>query len=316
MAFNIYVKLDVPEALRRGHPFNLSPAGGVWIPIPDDIDQESRELIAKRLKETYLEKINTSTWTLDISTLAPEPTIAGVVEAIRTYEAKQEAAKAKEAAEAEAKNLRSQREREAAVQKLRERLAARETKESYGDLWAVLDTPLAYTNDGQTYPPRVGLTDAERADLDAWLAEIAAENERRKADVVRRKAEIEAAALLKADAHAAERALWVEERGSPRLRRLGAEKIEHDAVYQDERLAAERPGWAWSTKRSRITTSRATLRRRRSTCWTRRARRPRTPSSAIAAGGVRRPRTRRKKPTGTGRSSKRNTAAWQRSSTG
>ena len=33
MAFNIYVKLDVPEALRRGHPFNLSPAGGVWISV-------------------------------------------------------------------------------------------------------------------------------------------------------------------------------------------------------------------------------------------------------------------------------------------
>lgn len=42
-----------------------------------------------------------------------------------------------------------------------------------------------------------------------------------------------------------ERADWIAEHGSERLRRLVAEGIEHDAVYRDERLAVDRPGWDW-----------------------------------------------------------------------
>jgi hypothetical protein len=38
---------------------------------------------------------------------------------------------------------------------------------------------------------------------------------------------------------------WIEEHGSPRLRRLVKEGFEYGAVYRDERLALERPGWAW-----------------------------------------------------------------------
>src|SRR5690625_2192650 len=43
---------------------------------------------------------------------------------------------------------------------------------------------------------------------------------------------------------AAEREEWGREHGSPRLRRLLEEEIEHGAVYFDERFAAERPGWS------------------------------------------------------------------------
>lgn len=38
---------------------------------------------------------------------------------------------------------------------------------------------------------------------------------------------------------------WIAEHGSDRLQRLVAEGIKHDAVYYEERLAAERPGWAY-----------------------------------------------------------------------
>jgi hypothetical protein len=44
-----------------------------------------------------------------------------------------------------------------------------------------------------------------------------------------------------------ERAAWVNEFGSRRLKRLLAENIEHMAVYRDERLALDMPGWAWLT---------------------------------------------------------------------
>lgn len=43
----------------------------------------------------------------------------------------------------------------------------------------------------------------------------------------------------------AEQAAWVEQHGSERLQQLVAEEIEHAAVYRDERLALERPGWCW-----------------------------------------------------------------------
>jgi hypothetical protein len=39
---------------------------------------------------------------------------------------------------------------------------------------------------------------------------------------------------------------WIAEHGSPRLRRLTAEGIEHESVYMEERLAAERPDWCWA----------------------------------------------------------------------
>lgn len=49
-------------------------------------------------------------------------------------------------------------------------------------------------------------------------------------------------------AEAAEREAWIREYGSPRLRRLLEEGIEHGTVYRDERLALERPDWSYNDK--------------------------------------------------------------------
>ena len=57
-------------------------------------------------------------------------------------------------------------------------------------------------------------------------ARIAAENAAKQAAIVEKRA-------------------WIEAHGSPRLKRLLAEGIEHDAVYRDERLAHDYPGWTW-----------------------------------------------------------------------
>jgi len=46
-------------------------------------------------------------------------------------------------------------------------------------------------------------------------------------------------------AAAAEKRAWIEAHGSQRLKRLLAEGIEHDAIYRDERLAHDCPGWTW-----------------------------------------------------------------------
>jgi hypothetical protein len=40
---------------------------------------------------------------------------------------------------------------------------------------------------------------------------------------------------------------WAQQHGSTRLQRALAEGIECEAVYRDERLAVERPGWVWAS---------------------------------------------------------------------
>jgi hypothetical protein len=49
------------------------------------------------------------------------------------------------------------------------------------------------------------------------------------------------------EAAAADQRSWIEAHGSPRLRRLLIEQIEHGAVYRDERLAYELPQWVFDS---------------------------------------------------------------------
>lgn len=68
-----------------------------------------------------------------------------------------------------------------------------------------------------------------------------ADKEAAQAEHARREAEKEAARQQEL----VERKAWAEQHGSTRLRRLLAEEIECTAVYRDERLAHDRPGWLW-----------------------------------------------------------------------
>jgi len=90
---------------------------------------------------------------------------------------------------------------------------------------------------------------------DVWNAAIDERNRRN--DEIYTKGHAQASALAaqaaegdaKAEADAeAERRQWIEVHGSDRLKRLVEEEIEHEAVYLDERLALDRPGWRWERK--------------------------------------------------------------------
>ena len=75
------------------------------------------------------------------------------------------------------------------------------------------------------------------------LAEAEVEAEKQRAESVRRM-EAEVAAAAEAEAIETEsRNAWIEAHGSDRLRRLAREGIECRAVYRDEFIAFERPGW-------------------------------------------------------------------------
>lgn len=72
---------------------------------------------------------------------------------------------------------------------------------------------------------------------DAW-AEAAAEFDRLRARIEARKAETEAKEREERDA-------WIAAHGSERLRLARECEFPCDAIYRDERLSKERPGWTW-----------------------------------------------------------------------
>lgn len=84
------------------------------------------------------------------------------------------------------------------------------------------------------------IEDAER------LKEVQAECDRRNAELDRKLDERKQKQREYEAREAAVRAAWIDAYGSKRLQRLVAEDIEHTAVYLDERLKADRPGWRWT----------------------------------------------------------------------
>lgn len=88
----------------------------------------------------------------------------------------------------------------------------------------------------------------ESPDAIAWQREIDAKNKRERDRI---DAIVEEEERTKEGARLATESIrdgWIREHGSERLRWLLDEGLELDAVYRDERLALERPGWQWSAR--------------------------------------------------------------------
>jgi hypothetical protein len=83
-----------------------------------------------------------------------------------------------------------------------------------------------------------------KALFDQAKAKIEAHN----AECEKRRAMAEQEDKLDKAKEEAERAWWITMHGSLRLKRLLAEGIECVVLYMNERLAAERPGWAWASE--------------------------------------------------------------------
>lgn len=75
--------------------------------------------------------------------------------------------------------------------------------------------------------------------------ELAAWGERVRLATERRCAAAQAAKEAREVAERREHEEWIAQYGSQRLRSCVREGIEYQRVYRDERLALERPGWAW-----------------------------------------------------------------------
>ncbi len=86
-----------------------------------------------------------------------------------------------------------------------------------------------------------------RPEIKAWEAELKAENDRREEAAIAAKHAREEDKRAAVEAKRADRDRWIAEHGSERLRRAATEGIECGAIYRDERLACERPGWEWGS---------------------------------------------------------------------
>lgn len=232
----IMSRIDVAEALRRGHSVQPDSRGRVPVIIPADLPEEDRRLIADHL---YRDGEVMTIAVPEIMPVLPEPTPAGVIEAILAGRRRQQAAQAEQ-----------QAHREAAVARAIEHIRARRVREITQSV--IVDGErveylIAYPSDeGFGYCSAYDYVPPDwRAEYDRWRADLRAANDAariRAEEIARIRAEVREAAQA---AEAAERRAWIEAHGSPRLRRLLAEGIEHLAVYRDERLAVERPGWCW-----------------------------------------------------------------------
>lgn len=218
MSLCVVVKLDVRSALRRGFPINVDAQGRVRVEIPDPerLPADHRALLADHLE------IDGNQWTVNVGgsgyPTVPEPTVNGILEVLT-----------------------------ADVARLVEAINTRDEKVIKGEEWI----------DGLrcSWPVRVPrlrishivnrLPAEARAAYKQWRADMEAANEAAKADAITAARQMIVEDMAVKVRFDSERKAWIELHGSPRLRRLIKEHIEHTAVYRDERLKLERPGWRW-----------------------------------------------------------------------
>jgi len=87
------------------------------------------------------------------------------------------------------------------------------------------------------------IRDEYTAALDETIALVAKRTEERARKYTERKIALENAEREAKEKYNAERAAWIADHGSKRLKMLAAEGIRHNATYIEERMAIERPGW-------------------------------------------------------------------------
>jgi hypothetical protein len=211
---------------------------------PSELRQGDRDAIAVRLKDSG------ELWQLHRHNYlhVNEPTLAGIMEAIKADEAacqKEKEEQAKKKAEALADALDVLRERRTKTTNQEDSV----TSYSVDPRVTHSDVPNGYARWEVSYPDWEYTTDREAIavretdEAVAWTAELVAKNEAAEAEA---KAKVRAELVAKIAAYHAEqqKALdWIETHGSNRLRRMVAEGIEHEAVYRSERIKLELPSW-------------------------------------------------------------------------
>ena len=245
MSIEVQVCVNVQESIRRGKPSQADRLLTITDADVASLTSEEREQLAGCLYQgeashsTNYKKPPLKLYVGRFS--VPEATFAGIVEAVRNHVA----AVAKEATDKAAQEERRKIERrEATLAVLRNRKTETRQEPLYMPgkepyiVYDVLRPDWPYYGDDEI---------KQSPEAVAWIEELNALNLNARADAEARKerrlAEIETAKAQKE----IERLTWIAAHGSERLKRCMEEEIEYEAIYKDERLAVERPGWIWTS---------------------------------------------------------------------
>lgn len=234
----IRVQVNVSESIRRGNPSESTAIVEIGTEQLAQLTEQDRDDLAYGVRERH------GTLAFDppcYSGTVAEPTFAAVLAVAREVGAKRRAEAAKAAAdEAEAARLLA----EIDVQKLAEAYDARNGF-LYGACSDALTSHLGRKVDIGVVQAAESLIERDKAVRDAVFDLY---HQREKAENKRRNEEVEARDRQEQERKKKsqqEKEAWIAQHGSTRLKRMLAEKIELDAVYRDERLATDRPGWQW-----------------------------------------------------------------------
>lgn len=248
MRIEVYV--DPREALRKG----LDVCGRQVVDVPAEaLSAEDREALASVGAESP-----TSPGVLAISKSKPCPSadVAGI-KALAAGIITKRAEEARREAEREAKKAADAKR----CAEAKERVTAETLQKEPGELVAIA-TGMGSAGVGwqvalpsEFVPQRLSTSKRVMPDMTdpavkALVAEAQAladaRNVERREAQERKERESEERKIAAIVNYEAERAAWIEAHGSERLKRCVAEEIECDAIYRDERLAAERPGWGFT----------------------------------------------------------------------
>lgn len=226
MSIKVKASVDQDEAIRRGHACGSAVVLDVKDSDIQSLTQDEREALVKSLE-----------WCgggIDkrVRFIIPEPTVNGIIEGLRSN----------------AEKIAKEKAKEDAINAEANAVLGKFTTDRIADLYL--------EHEGRHYGVAAAMV-GERDDVTSALSKILdnhpyrglfsakhdakVKEHREGADAERKARE---AAKDEARKHAiAERSAWINQHGSTRLKRMLKEDIECNAVYRDERLAADRPGW-------------------------------------------------------------------------
>ena len=235
MAGQLYILVDVniQEALRRGQ----TRGGRIQLPVTDIL----LDMLSIEEREEAASYTVPATLTTDEQKRSRSWLPASGLDATDISEALRQKRATRLEAEKRAKQTAEANRREQA-----ERHAARVAEAKSASLDALIDSFWGQGGVRQFRPRPFFSAGIEHIKDAGRLEEVQAECDRRNAEAAQRREAAKQEELARMEREAAERKEWIFAHGSDRLKRLVEENIEHTAVYLDERLAVERPGWRWT----------------------------------------------------------------------
>lgn len=224
----VSIIVDVAEAIKNGYASSRSSDINVSDGELQKLSEEDRSLLAEHLSYSY------NGGNCNCGLLVKKPSLEGILEAIKSEVESKAAEKAAEA-------VKSQEMMQRAANKLAEldkdqliSMVMEKGFSSYGCF---------YLLEGVDYKLSEAMSNLPEAQEIVQACDAA--NNERKIRLAEKEKQDKEDEKLRQAIEKVQVGEWIRAFGSKRLKRMLEEEIECKAVYRDERLAAERPGWVY-----------------------------------------------------------------------